>query len=335
MPRSSGGSFEFSSSRQGLSLRRLSLQVARLRRRAAGSPWLALVGGAGLVVVTVPGFAVDLARYGRQEPLMVGLMCGGGAVLAASIDRACADRSATLDLLSSEGWGPLRSARESPRKRPPSAFLRWFRSSGWRRATSDAPSPTSTTDATDCLDHSRGRRTPLVAMTARTIQLTLAPSRFYDATPGEELIAKTQGLLNRMDTVLGSHAPGILLAAAVVLLIVLTARRRVEVVAAGYLVTGVGFLVFAGQVNVAPSRYYLPTATLGALAVVRLTARLENLRVGALVAAALLVLAGAQVRDAHALVADWVRVNDSRSGSFGSSAGSAPQDAMFASPAGR
>ena len=48
----------------------------------------ALAGGAALVVITIPGFAVDLARYGPQVPLMVGLMCGGGAVLALSVDRA-------------------------------------------------------------------------------------------------------------------------------------------------------------------------------------------------------------------------------------------------------
>ena len=119
-------------------------------------------------------------------------------------------------------------------------------------------------------------------------------------------MTKTQALLDQMDKALGSHTPKYLIGAAIILLVVLALMRRLETVSVGFLVTGMAFLVFAGQVNVVPSRYYLPTATLAALAVVRLTARFRNVRIDALAAGLLLVLAGTQVGDAHGLVDVWV-----------------------------
>ena len=195
--------------------------------RAGRVAWLALAGGAALVVVTIPGFAVDLARYGPQEPLMVGLMCGGGAVLAASIDRAlngALQRHTACRLRRARGLGVRRRSHAEGDLHLHSCARSVPLDGDGRRATN--PRPPTTTDATDGLDHSRDRRTAPRADDGADRPAHAGPIRFYDATPGEGLIAKTQGLFDRMDTVLGSHAPGILLAAAVVLLIVLTARRR-------------------------------------------------------------------------------------------------------------
>lgn len=52
------------------------------RRRTLGEPiYAALVGLPALLVVTVPAFGVDLARYGPQEPLLIGAMTLGGSLV--------------------------------------------------------------------------------------------------------------------------------------------------------------------------------------------------------------------------------------------------------------
>jgi hypothetical protein len=268
---------------------------------------LALAGGAAIVVVTIPGFAVDLARYGPQEPLMVGLMCGGGALLAASIVRALHEGLTDGRLAIYGGLGALMFGAGVTQKETSICVLAlvpflWAATSDERGTLAALPCRTRRTVWTLVAVAAL----PLLPMTARTVQLVLAPDRFYDAEPGEGLVAKTQGLLDHIDKALGSHAPKFLLAAAIILLVVLALMRRLETISVGFLLTGMAFLVFAGQVNVAPSRYYLPTVTLAALAVVRLTARLRSIRSDALAAGLLLVLTLPQVRDAHGLVDVWV-----------------------------
>ena len=52
-----------------------------------------LVGGAVMAVVTIPAIAVDIARYGPQEPLMVGLLCASGALFAHTLRKAMDGRA--------------------------------------------------------------------------------------------------------------------------------------------------------------------------------------------------------------------------------------------------
>ena len=132
-----------------------------------------------------------------------------------------------------------------------------------------------------------------------------------------------------MNKVLGSHVPEYLIVAAIALVAVLALMRRIDTVSVGFLVAGAAFLVFAGQVNVITSRYYLPTITLAGLAVVRLTAQLRNIRIDALAAAAFLVVATAHVRDSRDEVDHWVRGErqQERIVVQVDSAGSEPEDA--------
>ena len=76
-----------------------------------------MAGGAALVVTTMPQPAIDLARYGPQEPLMVGLMCGGGALVAIASRRALV------------GTG-VRGADMGVGRHRTSALGRWDRSEG-------------------------------------------------------------------------------------------------------------------------------------------------------------------------------------------------------------
>ena len=54
--------------------------------RGRDARWLMLVG-VPLVAVTAPTIAIDIARYGPQEPLLVGCMALGAVLLVREIDR--------------------------------------------------------------------------------------------------------------------------------------------------------------------------------------------------------------------------------------------------------
>jgi hypothetical protein len=278
--------------------------------RAGRIARLALAGAAALVVVTIPVFAVDLARNGPQEPLMIGLMCGGGAILAAAIGRALDGRVTDGRLALLGGLGALAFGAGAAQKETSICVLAlvpflWAATRDERGTLAALSDRTQrTTWALVAL-----AALPLLPMTVRTAQLALAPTRVYNAEPGHGLLAKTQALLEQMGKTLESRVPVFLVGAAIALLVVLALTRRLEIVSAGFLVTGLAFLVFAGQVVVAPSRYYLPTVTLAALAVVRLAARIRSVRVEVLAVVLLVALAAPQIRDAHGLVDVLVRGN--------------------------
>lgn len=275
-------------------------------RRLGGVAHAALAGGAALAVVTIPGFAVDLARYGPQEPLLVGLMCGGGALMAIAFRRALAGRCGVAGAAAVGGLGALAWAAGVAQKETSIAALVLVPFL-WLAVRDDVPRFRELAPAL--------RRTllavlsvaglSLVPMLARSVQLTLADERVYDAEPTEGLVPNTLRQIERLGADLGSQTGWMLVSAAVAAIVVVALVRGVDWLAVGLLLTALAFLVLAAQTEIAFSRYYLPTLALAALVIVRAAVLLPV--VPATAAALALTAVGVwQAPDARALVDEWV-----------------------------
>lgn len=275
-------------------------------RRLGGAAHAALAGGAALVVVTIPGFAVDLARYGPQEPLLVGLMCGGAALMTVAFRRSLAGRSGVAGAAALGGLGALAWAAGVAQKETSVAVLALVPFL-WLAVRDDLPRFRALPPGL--------RRTllavlaiaglALVPMLARTVQLTVADERVYDAEPTEGLVSKTLRQIERLGADLGSQTGWALAVAAVAAVVVVGLARRVDWLAVGLLLTALGFLVLAAQTEIAFSRYYLPTLALAALVIVRAAALLPVVPAAA-AAVALIAVGVWQAPDARALVDEWV-----------------------------
>ena len=83
----------------GVTLLALLLVESHLRKLRGLDPRWLLVVGVPLAVVTAPSLAVDLARYGPQEPLMVGCMSLGAVMLVRALDGLLRPVAATASTL--------------------------------------------------------------------------------------------------------------------------------------------------------------------------------------------------------------------------------------------
>ena len=188
----------------------LALLVVEARRpRIVGADprWL-LVAGVALAVVTPPALGIDLARYGPQEPLLVGCMALGAVLLVQALD-------ALLD--GRQSWATVAAAV--------TGVLVW--SFGvLQKKTSIcvllfAPFLWPTIRAERGRRHLTGRRAhagvglvtagallPFIPMVARTIKLGLADERIYEgATAGRNLGERISDQLAQADDVLLTYLP--------------------------------------------------------------------------------------------------------------------------------
>ena len=278
----------------------------RLRDRR----WL-LVVGVPLVTVTVPSIAIDLARYGPQEPLLVGCMALGAVMLVRAVDRLL-DGSPTragLLLVIAAGlvlwsfgvlqketsicalflapflWPTLRLQTE-----------RWSLLSRARRLSLAALAPAILL--------------PFVPMVARTVQLALADERVYeDDAASKSLVMRLSDQFSKADGMLHSHLPTVVFVAAVVLLAAVTFRFGADWLSIGLLVVAVAFIAFAADVGVVETRYYVPPITLAALVLARSATRLRS---AVVIGAGILLIGGGlwQARSAHDRVTRWVGTED-------------------------
>ena len=311
--RSSGASFGWESScsaRHSLQRRRYSR--ANRAARPRDPRWL-LVVGVPLAVLTAPTLAIDFARFGPQEPLLVGGMSLGAAMLVWSLDRLLEperpriavasiivvglgvwalgvtqkETSCCVLLLLPFLWPTLRAQRP-----------RWLRLHRGRRSLLGAIGV--------------GILLPFLPMAVRTIQLALAEERVYSgATAGRGLLERLNDQLAEASEFLHTPLFPLLGTAAIVLLAVSALRRGVDWLAVGFLATAVGFVAFAAASGVVASRYYLPPLVLLGLALARAAVSLGTRLVT--VAGVLLIAAGAAQWDsARGWVEWWVEVEQGR-----------------------
>jgi hypothetical protein len=264
--------------------------------------WI-LTLGVPLLVLTVPGSAVDLARYGPQEPLLIGCMSLGAVLLVRSFDRLLAPRPFTaLDIAATIGGFAIWSFGVLQKETSTCALvllpflLPVIRSQ--RRRWGDLEGPRRVAIGAVAI----ATLLPFVPMVVRTVQLGLADTRLYEEFAADRSPANRlwEQLVNA-DNALHSPVLWPLAAAAVALLALAAHRRGLDGLAIGFLVTAVPFVAFAAEGGVVASRYYLPPLTLFAFALARSAARLRT-EVVVATGVVLLAVALIQFRDARAWV---------------------------------
>ena len=275
--------------------------------------WVLLVVGAALIVVTPPSIAVDLARYGPQEPLLVGCMSLGAVLLVRSLDvllepvvRVWVGLAAGAAGLVLWAFGVLQKETSlcvlllAPFLVP----LALRQRERWSRAGSNRRVAIGVVAA--------GMVAPFVPMLVRALQLRLADERVYEDTASAKgFTTRLSDQLSLAGDVLHTPLPMIVLAAAVVALALRGVRVGIDWLATGLLVVALAFLLAAADTGVVTSRYLIPSIALGALALARTAGSLDAATattVGALLATGALW----QASEARGWVESWVDVEQAR-----------------------
>jgi hypothetical protein len=257
----------------------------------------ALAGLPALLLVTAPLLAIDLARFGPQEPMLFGAMALGGSLLLLAarsvLDRTRPVARSTIVLGVAGGalWALGAYHKETSLAVLPLlaavAFAGRERLADWRTL-------------------SRGRRAavaalvvvvvaPLVHVVVESARITLRGDLVYDAEvdAGRGLVEGTWRLLELLDDALPFTALLVLLAAPLLTALVAVRDRRLDPIAVGALASGALALVLAGQSGAAASRYYLPSyalfAVAFALSLTRFRQRVQVACLAAIVTATLLL----------------------------------------------
>jgi hypothetical protein len=242
----------------------------------------ALAGIPAFAVVTVPKFARDLARFGPQEPMLVGALALGGALLVLA------------------AWELLTTSR--PIGRWSTAALATGGSVAWifgayHKETSVCAIPLIA--AVVFAGRDRLRAWPLVG-TSRRIALgvlaaVVALPLLHVAIEGTRLAARGDliygaevegggdlwsGFVDLYDWAhepLPDNARLLMWSALALTAFAAVVRRRIDAIAVGALASGVLSLAFAGQSGVLATRYYIPVYALFAVAFALSLARLPTL----------------------------------------------------------
>ena len=275
--------------------------------RLWNEPRRLLVVGVPVAAITAPSLAIDIARYGTQEPLLVGCMSLGAVLLVRSLDALLVARAVAPTTVFALAAGLVLWAFGVFQKETSVCVLllapfllptlrgqrpRWERLDGSRRL--------------GVLAVAAGILLPFVPMLVRTVQLALADERIYqDAAAGRSLPARFWEQLERAGEVLHSHLPAVIVVAALVLVTHVAFRTGVDWLSVGFLVVGLAFVLFAAEAGVVASRYLLPTIFLAALALARSAVSLGSRAVCA-VGVALVVWGSVQAADARGWVQWWV-----------------------------
>ncbi len=281
--------------------------AALSRRTARGSsrPRSILVAGAVLAVVTVPAFAVDIARFGPQEPLLVGLMCGGAALFAYALRRALDGEDGRLAVFAAVAAVPVWWAGVGQKESSVCALVLVpfiaLALRSHRRELSRIPGRMRTL-LWACAAAGSLAFVPVVV---RTVQLAAADERVYGAEPQSRTAEKALRQLAEMGSAIDSPTGWIVLVLAIALIAGTLLERRPDWLAIGLLVTAFAFLAFAGSTEVVVSRYYIPTVALLALVATRLAPDLRSRLLWA-TGCLLLVIGLVQAPEARARVQDWV-----------------------------
>ena len=263
-----------------------------------------------LLVVTVPAFAVDLARFGPQEPLLVGAMALGGSLLVVAAQELLDGsrplprwRTTTLVVAGSVLWVAGVYQKEASVCVLPlivaALVAARARVASWNHL-------------------SRLRRGSLIVVGAVTL-LPLAHIAFvavriagkgdlvYDAEVNGGLGAAggLVELIRKNGLYLTSLARLVMVLACLGTVAAFFVTRTVNKLAVGAILSGILALLFAGQAGVAVSRYYLPPLALFGVAFsVALACFSRKVQVAGVVAVTALALTHARMAQDN--VATWV-----------------------------
>lgn len=259
------------------------------------------------LVVTVPKLARDLARFGTQEPLLVGGMALGGALLvlaARSLLRPEPLRPGRVWALFAAGgvlWLAGTYEKETSLAALPvlGAVLIAGRSGlrGWR---SLAPARQRALVALGVVV-----LLPLAHVAIESARIAARGDLVYGARvdAGRGIVAGLETLYDWSSEVFSTNARRVFVAAVLVVLVAALVRRRLDLVAVGALAGGALSLALSAQSGVAVSRYYLPAYALAGVALALGLGRLPPVLQGMGVAA--LALSFLPAGEARSEVAEW------------------------------
>ena len=238
------------------------------------------------VVVLVPKFARDLARFGPQEPLLVGGMALGGSLLFLAA-RSLLDTSRPLRV-----WGVTALAvgggvawalgtyqKETSICVLPLlagvAIAGWAKLAGWKHLSRARKAALGTVGAVVVL--------PLLHVAIETLRIVQRGDLVYDAEVGggRGLVDGVRELWNWTHEAVPENARLLAYGAVVLTVVASIVRRRIDPIAVGALLSGALTFVFAGQSGVVATRYYIPVVALFAVAFALSLARLPTIVVAA------------------------------------------------------
>jgi hypothetical protein len=236
-------------------------------RELDGSSCLALVALPALLVVTVPKFAVDLARFGAQEPLLIGCMAAGGSMffvgLRAWVGGRRDWRVGGLVALGLVLWVVgvyqkeisicvlvLAAFLVLPRGRQ---IVRAVR--GWDLAASLAVGLVGVVVVL-----------PLAHVGVEVVRILRGGELVYYTKVQASGFGSAVKAFGRMTTHTGSPIGPVLLAVSAVGAVPSIRRRQPNWAVIGLVATALAALAWSAQTPVFPSRYYLPTIALLAVA---------------------------------------------------------------------
>jgi hypothetical protein len=241
-----------------------------------GSAWDAVLHAAvavipAFLVVVVPKFAVDLARFGPQEPVLVGGMALGGSLLAIAA-RPLLDparpvprlRTALLVFAGVVFWALGTYQKETALAVIPllAAVLLAGRDriSGWGEVSVRRRASLAAVGLLVLL--------PLLHVAAESIRIVRRGDLIYDAEvdSGRGMLEGVQLLWDWRDEALPLAGRWLAVAAVALTLLVILLRRKIDFLALGALASGALALTLAGQSGVVATRYYIPSYALFAVA---------------------------------------------------------------------
>ena len=231
-----------------------------------------------LMILSIPKFAPELARFGVQEPLLVGGMALGGSLLVLAVrslldERAIpAWRVLVLAFVGGVFWVVGVYQKEASLAVLP--LLVAIAIAGRGRLARARPLR-------------RGQRAalvtigilvvlPLAHVAVEVVRIATRGDLVYEAEvdAGRGIVRGVEVLWDWVHEVFPLQAQRLVLAAVLLAVIVAIVRRRVDVLVVGALASGVFAFLLAAQSGVAASRYFIPVYALAAVALVLSVARL-------------------------------------------------------------
>jgi hypothetical protein len=269
---------------------------------------LALAALPALFVVVVPWFGIDLARFGPQEPLLVGGMTLGGSLLYLAM----------RDLLARRPWYRLK-----PLAGLVAGYALWLLGVYQKESSLCVlilipflalPHRTAIRDGLTVLDH---RSRALLGGVVVAVALPLAHVAFAvirivqhgDLVYGTKLHSGG-GVRHAVDAFLhmrettASPVGWILLVGACAGIVLSCARGRADWAQIGLVLTGFASLAWSAQTDLFPSRYYIPLFALLAVAFSLTLASIPTVGRWVVVGLAVLFVAKA-AGNAHGYVVRW------------------------------
>ena len=266
----------------------------------AGSSWLraGLAALPALLVLSAPTFAIDLARFGPQEPLLVGGMLAGGSLLwiaALELQHGRRVQAVAAAVPGALLWivgvymketsicalilVPFAIAAGLPKLRRVEAWLL-----------------------------SAVLLLPLLHVAYETLRIVERGKLQYGGHASTNPHVALDAFL-RINGDIHSKLGTVVIDLAVVLLAVRAVRRDVDVFAVGLVVVGAANLQMSMATGQYPSRYYLATFVLAALVVARSLSRLPTMA-GLVAVAAAGAVALHSFGGSHAAVSGWAQADE-------------------------